>query len=50
MADRRDERREFLERLDAISIHLEQLAERLADISCPPASTRQDHNPAGKQQ
>jgi len=31
MADRREERKEFLQRLDDISVRLEQLAERLGD-------------------
>jgi len=51
MADRRDERKEFLQRLDDISLRLVQLAERLDGAPCRTAGNMhpQDTKPPRRQ-
>ena len=43
MTDRREERKEFLQRLDDISVRLEQLAERLGEAACRPGVPHEEH-------
>ena len=50
MADRREERKEFLRRLDDISVRLEQLAERLGEAAGRPGTAHEEHKPTKKQQ
>ena len=50
MADRREERQEFLQRLDDISVRLEQLAEKLGETVSRPNAPRDEHRPPRTQQ
>ena len=48
MTDRREERKEFLQRLDDISVRLEQLAERLGEAASRPGVPHEEHKSTKK--